>query len=141
MPSEVFLDTVFAIALASPKDRYHLRALEIANKLESNRTRMITTKAILLEIGNALAKRNHRTAAVQLLKALSSDPQVEVVPLSETLYTSGFGLFRERLDKDWGLTDCISFVVMQDREVTDALTTDQHFIQAGFKALLRDPNM
>lgn len=137
MANEVFLDTAYAIALASPKDRYHARAIELADHLESTGTRMITTQAVILEIGNALSKKSHRAAAVQLLESLNSDQQVDTTSITEVLYKRGFGLFRERPDKEWGLTDCISFVVMEDRRVTDALTADEHFIQAGFKALLR----
>jgi predicted nucleic acid-binding protein len=59
-----------------------------------------------------------------------------IVPLSEDLYARAFRLYRERADKEWGLTDCVSFVVMQDRKISEALTTDEHFQQAGFCALL-----
>jgi uncharacterized protein len=62
---------------------------------------------------------------------------VDVVPLSETLYSEAFALYESRLDKNWGLTDCISFVVMTERGITEALTSDEHFEQAGFATLLR----
>ena len=73
---------------------------------------------------------------MKLLYALEHDPSVEVLPLSEALFRQGFGLYRQRLDKEWGLTDCISFMVMQERGITEALTADHHFRQAGFLALL-----
>ena len=98
--------------------------------------RLITTRAVVLEIGNALAKLRYRSAAVQLLRALEEDPNVEIVPLSEELYKRGLQLYRERLDKEWSLTDCISITVMQERGLTEALTTDKHFQQAGFEVLL-----
>ena len=63
---------------------------------------------------------------------------VEIVPTSEELYQRAFQLYQSRADKEWGLTDCVSFVVMQDRGLSDALTTDKHFEQAGFRALLRE---
>jgi predicted nucleic acid-binding protein len=91
-----------------------------------------------LEIGNALSKPRYRQAAVQLLAALEADPNIDIVPLSEGFYTRAFQLYRERLDKEWGLTDCVSFLVMQDRGLIEALTTDEHFQQAGFRALLRE---
>ena len=91
------------------------------------------------EIGNALAKQRYRDAASQLLEALESDPQVEIVPLAEQLYARALQLYRERPDKEWGLTDCVSFVVMQDRGITEALTADEHFQQTGFRVLLREP--
>ena len=91
-----------------------------------------------LEIGNALAKQRHRGAAISLLSALEADPNIEVVPLSDLLYKQAFELYQQRPDKEWGMTDCVSFVLMQDRGLTDALTADDHFRQAGFRALLRD---
>lgn len=91
-----------------------------------------------MEIGNALAKQRYRHAAIVLLASLENDPNVEIVPLSETLYTQAFEMYRQRRDKEWGLTDCLSFVVMQEQGITDALTADIHFQQAGFRILLDD---
>lgn len=71
-----------------------------------------------------------------LLQSLEADPNVTIVPLSEDLYAQAFHLYRERPDKEWGLTDCISFIAMRARKITEALTTDEHFQQAGFIALL-----
>jgi predicted nucleic acid-binding protein len=105
--------------------------------LEAEKTRLVTTRAVLLEIGNALSKKRYRKAAVKLLDALEQDSQVEIILLSEELYKWALELFRKRPDKDWGLIDCVSFIVMKERELTEALTTDEHFEQAGFRALLR----
>jgi predicted nucleic acid-binding protein len=137
VPSEVFLDAGYAIALAATSDQLHERALVIADQLENDRTRIITTRAILLEIGNALSKQRYRSAAIRLLASLTSDPTVEVLPLTDSLYEEAFRLFRNRPDKDWSLCDCMSFVVMESRGLTTALSADEHFEQAGFRALLR----
>jgi uncharacterized protein len=123
--TEVFLDTSFAIALSSVTDQNHERAVELAHQIETTRTRLVT-------------KQKYRTAAIQLLESLETDPSVEVVLLANSLYKLGFNLFKQREDKEWGLVDCISFIVMQDRGITDALTADNHFQQAGFRALLKD---
>ena len=139
--NELFLDTAYAIALSVTSDANHDRAVELAEQLEARQTKLITTRAVLLEIGNALSRQRYREAAVQLLEALEQDPQVECVPLTDELYQQAFELFRSRPDKDWGLIDCVSFVVMNQRGLTDALTTDEHFEQAGFRALLREKNM
>ena len=136
MKIEVFLDAAYAIALSVPKDSYHKRAVLLADELEASKTRLVTTRAVMLEIGNALSKQRYRHAAVELLRSLEADPNVTIVPLSEDLYAQAFRLYRERPDKDWGLTDCISFIAMQGRKITEALTTDEHFQQAGFRALL-----
>jgi hypothetical protein len=98
---------------------------------------LVTTRAVALEMGNALAKARYRPASVALLSSLDRDPDVEVVPCSEELYTRAFALYKARPDKEWGITDCISFLIMEDRGISEALTTDEHFEQAGFRALLR----
>lgn len=133
---EVFLDTSFAIALSSVSDKNHFQAVQIADQLEKNQTHLVTTQAILLEIGNALSKKKYRLAAIQLLESLKADPNVEIIELTNQLYTEAFKLFKNRRDKEWGLVDCVSFIVMQKRGITEALTADHHFSQAGFKALL-----
>ncbi len=138
MKSEVFLDTGYAIALSVESDEYHETAEKIAEQLEAEQTRLITTRAILLEIGNALSKQRYRKSAIELLEAIESDPTVEIVPLSEELYTQALELFRKRPDKEWGLVDCVSIIVMQEYGLKEALTTDKHFEQAGFQALLRE---
>ena len=137
MRPSTFLDTAYALALAVAKDRHHERALNLADQLESTGTPLVTTRPVLLEIGDALSKQGRRPAAVELLNALESDPNVEIIPLSESLYQQAVQLYTQRPDKEWGLTDCVSFVVMKSRGITDALTTDEHFQQAGFRALLR----
>ncbi len=138
MKTEVFLDAAYAIALSVTKDSYHNRAVLLADELESAKTRLITTHAVMLEIGNALSKLKYRYAAVKLLQSLEEDPNVIVLPLSESLYTEAFRLYCERPDKEWGLTDCVSFTVMRKHKIAEALTTDEHFRQAGFRALLLD---
>jgi hypothetical protein len=138
LPRNVFLDTAFPLALANPKDLLHERAIHLADQLEAARTHILTTRAVLLEIGNSLAKVHYRVVGVQLLTSLETDPNVEIVPLTDDLFNRAFQLYAQRPDKEWGLTDCVSFVIMQDRGVTVALTPDKHFQQAGYQALLRD---
>ena len=134
--NKVFLDTSYAVALSAPTDENHQRAVEIGEELDAAGTTFITTRAILLEIGNALAKVRHRQAAVRLLQALENDPKVEILPASDETCLRAFEMYKERLDKEWGLIDCISFVVMNDHGITQALTADHHFRQAGFEILL-----
>lgn len=127
MPGELFLDASFAIALSSPRDQHHAQAVRLAAQVEQLGVQLVTTRAVVLEIGNALAKRRHREAAVSLLDALEQDPGIQVVPLSEELFQRGWALYRQHHDKEWGVTDCISFTVMRDRGLSDALTADEHF--------------
>ena len=136
--NKVFLDASFAIALSNLNDQYHKSAEILAEQLELNGTHLITTQAIILEIGNALAKLKYRKDAIKLLDSLENDPNIEIVLFSDGLYKRAVKLYKERIDKEWGLTDCLSFIVMQDYGISKALTTDKHFEQAGFQALLRE---
>lgn len=138
MDNEVFLDTAYAIALANAKDQFHEKAITVAKQLRLYKTKLITTRAVLLEIGNALSSQRFRAAAVKLLDALEADPTVGIVTVTDDLYSQAFDLYRTRPDKVWGLVDCLSFVVMQERKLISALTTDMHFQQAGFRVLLRE---
>ena len=137
--ANVFLDTSYAIALSSIQDRFHEKALYLAEEIEATSVKLITTQAIFLEIGNALSSIKYRQQAGLLLKALETDGSIEVIPLTDFLYEQAFQLFNKHTDKAWGMTDCISFVVMRERGLTEALTADHHFEQAGFRALLRQP--
>jgi predicted nucleic acid-binding protein len=136
--TEIFLDTAYAIALISESDDFHDRALALADYIEENQVYLVTTRAILLEIGNALSKLRYRTAAIQPLDALENDVSVEITPLSEQLYSEALQIYRERSDKEWGLIDCVSYLVMKKKVIYQVLTTDEHFRQVGFQVLMRD---
>ena len=135
MTKPLFLDTSYILALVNSHDEFHRQALELTDQIDD---KLITTEAILIEIGNALAKPQWRELAVSTLNDLRDDDDVEILPVSVSLFSKSLKFYSSRMDKEWGLTDCISFVVMKDRKLTVALTTDHHFEQAGFKALLRD---
>ncbi len=137
MKRTLFLDTSYAIALSSRNDGFHQQAITVSTQIEQERSNLVTTRAITLEIGNALSRLRYRHVSIALLESLEQDASIEIVPISEPLYRRAFDLYRSRPDKDWGLTDCLSFVVMKDREISEALTADEHFQQAGFQALLR----
>jgi len=125
--NKVFLDTSYVIALSVPKDRNHKKAVSIAEDLELFSTKLITTRAVVMEIGNSLSSLKYRKAAIKLLKSMEEDKNVEIIPITEKLYYRGFKLFKSRPDKEWGVIDCISFVVMADYNLDRALTTDKHF--------------
>jgi predicted nucleic acid-binding protein len=132
--SVTFADTFFYLALLNADDQFHARAVDVS---EQRRGRILTTAWVLTEVADALSRPPQRRAFVELLTLLRSDPDTEIVPTDEALFDRGVDLYAHRLDKAWSLTDCISFVVMTDRSLTDALTGDHHFEQAGFRALLR----
>jgi predicted nucleic acid-binding protein len=132
-----FLDTSYAVALLSERDQNHGRAVRLARRVTQNNARLVTTQAVLLEIGNTLSDPSLRKAAAQYIAHIRQAPKIDVVPLTLSLFERGLTLYRERTDKSWGLVDCCSFAVMRKRELRDALTADAHFEQAGFRALLR----
>lgn len=138
MQNKVFLDTSFSIAITIAKDVFHERAFDLADKIEEEHTQIITTQAVILEIGNALSKLKYRQSAVGLIEHLNSDLNTSVISLTDEIYNKAFELFRSRPDKEWGLVDCISFVVMREQNIESALTADEHYVQAGFRALLRE---
>jgi predicted nucleic acid-binding protein len=141
MPSDVlFLDSAYAIALAAPGDETHSRAAGLAAELRSRNQQMLTTEAVVFEIGDALAKPRFRRTAIELMTSIFTDPRIEVVHITPALVQRAFDLFERRPDKAWGMTDCLSFIVMEDRGIRQALTTDEHFEQAGFVALLKQQN-
>lgn len=133
-----FLDTSYALALASRSDAGHEKARGLAERLMHDRVALVTTQAVLIEIGNALSKVPKRALAVLLLERLKRDPTVQVIEVGEKLFAEAFRMYRSHSDKEWGLTDCISFTVMRQRGIREALTADHHFEQAGFRALLRN---
>jgi predicted nucleic acid-binding protein len=90
-----------------------------------------------MELADALSTPEARSTAVAFLQAVRADPQFEVVGYSQTVYQAGFVLFANRPDKAWSLTDCISFGVMTEHALTEALTADQHFAQAGFRIMFK----
>jgi predicted nucleic acid-binding protein len=133
--SAVFADTSFYVALANPRDRHHGAAVRLAHR---TRGPLLTTEYVLVELGNWLSKSGDRDSFLTLIEQINADPAVTVVPAGAALFARGVDLFRRRFDKEWSMTDCISFAVMQEHGIREALTADRHFEQAGFTALLRE---
>ncbi|MBI3828983.1 MAG: type II toxin-antitoxin system VapC family toxin [Planctomycetes bacterium] len=129
----VFADTSYFLALGSPDDVAHRQALAYAS---DERLFLVTTAWVLTEFANAISRRHQRERFGALLDMLEAGTNAEIVPATQLDFDAGSALFRQRPDKDWSLTDCISFVVMKRRRIAQALTGDRHFKQAGFKPLL-----
>lgn len=134
-----FLDTSYVYALVNSRDQWHAEALRWQERLERERRRIVTTELVLVEIADGLASIRFRAQAVQTIAALQSSPYVEIIAMSSQLLANALSLYRQRSDKEWGMTDCVSFVVMRERGLLEALTADDHFQQAGFRQLLREP--
>lgn len=101
--------------------------------------RFITTTSVLNETANSLSKPQFRSAVVEFYRRLQRSSRI-ILLVDQHLWSAGWQLYEERLDKAWSLTDCISIAVMQERGLTEALTNDKHFEQAGFRAILREQN-
>jgi predicted nucleic acid-binding protein len=133
----VFADTYFFIALLNRDDEWHKTTHAFTADFAGQ---IVTTTWVLTELGNTLAKKaTNRGLFLSLLGDLRNDQRVRIVAAGQDLFDRGIALYAPRLDKQWSVTDCISFVVMQDEGITDALTADHHFEQAGFTILLKPP--
>jgi predicted nucleic acid-binding protein len=132
--ADVFVDTFYYLARLSRHDAAHKRAVELSRQISG---RSVTTAWVLTEVADALQSSNQRAMAIQLYETLLGDSNTTIVPPGQGIYERGWDLYRGRPDKAWSLTDCISFVVMKEMKLREALTGDQHFEQAGFIALLK----
>lgn len=134
----LLVDTAFVQALFNRSDQYHERARRWSHHLRRPdvAAEWWTTEAILIEIGNAFSSSN-RPAAAEFIRNAYHAPTIRVALVDTQLISRALHLYESRLDKTWGLTDCISFLVMKDQEIFDALTPDHHFEQAGFVAMMK----
>jgi predicted nucleic acid-binding protein len=132
----VLLDTSFILALENRDDPFHAKAKELARTLMVEDCLLLLHWGILLEIGDGYARIDRREKGWQLLDKLRREEGFQIAPLSDPLLDDAISLYRDRRDKNWGLTDCISFVLMRREGISEALSADMHFRQAGFKALL-----
>lgn len=138
MRDRIFVDSLFVIALINRRDQYHQQASALARSLSGRP--LLTTDAVLLEIGNGLA-RSYRSEAVGVLERFLSSEDVRIVHLTPSLFERALDLYKRHQDKTWGLVDCVSFIVMLEEGAHQALTFDRHFKQAGFDALMQEEPM
>lgn len=129
----VFADTFYFLALANPRDFAHRAAVRL--KLGED-TQLVTTAWVMTELADAFASVADRTLFQRIWDNLRTDPGTLVVPADPKWFEAGLALYLARADKNWSLTDCISFEVMREQGIVEALTGDRHFVQAGFRALL-----
>src|SRR5436309_583205 len=116
--TRVFADTFYFFALLSDKDDAHEKAVAWSNAYKG---RLVTTEWVLIELADGLASSQQRDLFAKIRRDLLTDAQYEVVTLELPLYEQGLLLYESRPDKEWSLTDCISFVAMTREGITDAL--------------------
>ncbi len=131
--SRVFVDTSFYVAVTVPNDQLHPRATQW---MQGYTGTVVTTDFVVVELANFFSRSHQRATFAGLYEYLAGDANVEIVPATRKLLDRGIEFYLNRRDKSWSLTDCISFVVMKDQAITEALTADHHFQQAGFVPLL-----
>ena len=133
---KTFVDTAAWIALLNASDALHDRARQVMEELNQQNASLITTEFVLLEVADALSSPPIRSKTVAFIEGLRKLVVLQIVPASQSLLVDGWALFRQRSDKEWSLTDCTSFAVMNQAQMMQAFTSDHHFEQAGFTRLL-----
>lgn len=129
-----FADTYYFLALLNPRDAGHEAVRKVAQNF---RRPIVTTSWVVTEIADGMALPPARNVFVRFYALLCEQPGNLIVEPSPQLFDEGMKIYERHRDKEWSLTDCISFVVMRQMKLTDALTADHHFAQAGFKVLLK----
>lgn len=130
----LFADTFFFLSLLNLNDEAHQKAKSACGQPEQ---RLVTTAWVVNEVADGLARVTNRSGVIAFLNALKDDPEIEIIIPSRELFEAGIDLYSRHSDKAWTLTDCISFVAMKEERISEVLTGDPHFEQAGFKALLK----
>ena len=129
-----FGDTFYFLALLNPNDARHRAAVDFSRV---NGRQVVTTEWVLTDLADGLAKYGTRRVFKLVYDDLVADPATKIVGSSDELWKQGRLMYESRPDKQWSLTDCLSFVVMERQRIGEALTGDHHSEQAGFVALLK----
>ncbi|MBU4581051.1 MAG: PIN domain-containing protein [Proteobacteria bacterium] len=132
---QLFLDTGYVIALEAADDQHHEEAIKHWRGLLRKVPNLVTTTYVVNEIATFFNSRNRHAKAVEIINRLKSSSSVQIVHVSEKLFDASWEYFKKHSDKMYSLTDCASFVTMEEMKIEAALAFDQHFIQAGFKKL------
>ena len=132
----VFVDSLYWIALINPKDQWYSVTVEAKKRYGS--AKFVTTEAVLIEVLNYFSTYGARFRFIssQVTRAILDDPDIEVLPINSSLFLSGLNLYEQRLDKGYSMVDCISMMAIKNRDISEVLTHDKHFIQEGFNILL-----
>jgi uncharacterized protein len=134
--TEIFADTSYWIGLLSPRDHLHRKVIAVMRGLQ--RAKVVTSEMVFTEVLNGASDDEYlRLAAAKLVEGVRGLANMAVVPQTAEQFRGALQLYKRSSDKGWSLTDCASFLVMEERGIRAALTHDQHFVQAGFDALLR----
>lgn len=129
----MFIDTSGFMCLFDARDHRHASAIK---HFDSTPDRLTHNYVLAEFVALAIARRAPLSEALRFVDAIGAGSEIEIAWVSRELHERSLKLLMERSDKAWSLCDAVSFIVMGDRRVTDSLTTDHHFGQAGFTRLL-----
>ena len=135
MSRQVFLDTSYLIALIRKNDMRHTAAMQAAGMYTGP---FLTSDLVLVEFANSLSLPPYRLTSVIVIEKIRADKNTMIIPYTSDGMTRALNLYKARHDKAWGLIDCFSFVIMQEKQIKRAVTFDEHFRQAGFEVPLLD---
>lgn len=133
----VFADSWAWIVLFNRQDQYHKEALQVWQDLLREKRSIITSEFVWIETLNAMSLPGMRGAAIRGMDRVRGSEAVKTVGMDAAHLQRGLDLYRARTDKGWSLTDCISFVIMEEQGLSEAFTGDRHFEQCGFRILLK----
>ena len=137
MTKDVFVDSFAWIAAINKSDNHHEVTLRIFEDLLGKQAKLFTTNYVIVETINALSKVEFRKAVVEFMDKLETSPSVEIIKITDETYNEAWRLYQQRMDKDWGITDCTSFEVMKMLNIKRAFTNDKHFEQAGYSLVVK----
>ena len=139
MAAEVFADTAGWASAFVRAEKHHAQASAFLRQWQADGTTVVTTNYVLTEVAALLTSplRVPRPQQIAILDTLRQLRWVKIVHVDEARDAAAFALFRQRPDKLWSIVDCASFIVMQERGISQAFTTDHHFEQSGFTCLLK----
>lgn len=135
MKNAYFLDTSYILALEIVNEDAHQKVLQSWLTLAKSKPYVFTTTYIFDETVTFFNSRNLHSKAIEVGERLLKSPDIELIQIDNNLFRLGWQYFKKYKDKSYSLTDCLSFVVMEQQEIATALTLDRHFIQAGFQVL------
>ncbi|MYA35036.1 MAG: type II toxin-antitoxin system VapC family toxin [Gammaproteobacteria bacterium] len=140
MGSEIFVDTGGFYAMLVPRDRMHRRAREFMAQAIQERRRFVTTDHVLDECATLLRTRGHDRFTADLFESVENSRAIRIEWTTSDRFHQTRAFFLRHADKAWSFTDCLSFVVMRALGLREALSTDNHFRQAGFMLILDNPH-
>jgi uncharacterized protein len=134
----LFADTGYWVALINPRDDLHKKAQKLSQDIQP--AHIVTTEVVLVEVLNDFSDRGEffRKAAVNLIEKLYQHPNTTIIPQTSVQFQCALTLYKQRPDKEWSQTDCVSFKIMEEEKIAEALAYDKHFVQAGYQALMRN---